>query len=1039
LLVVPPIPTAQIQAAEVETAANIPLDFHTLAGKYGEQIPVVAKFTDALTSFDAELLKSFGVSFGLGSAKDSYLAGYYLLRGSAESLELLKASGLVKSLNLQTTTDHLVPARDLSIPEINADQVWNALDGIGRNITGEGILIADLDTGVDWQHPDLWFADGAQFDWLDENSNNIPDNGTDGVDLDSSGSLESYEVLRYIDLDLDGTFNATTDWLWVENIKQDGIVQRGEPFFVVDDANSNDTLDPGEKLIKLDTPKTKYIVEKNGVNKPMVWQRGLNLTLSNHTDTDGHGTGVSGILLGGQLGYRKYVGVAPKADLMMIKVFGTSSEAFTIIEGLAYAYNHGADVILIEVGQWVEVFMDGSSYTEWFIDYLNSNGVPVIVPSGNLGGNFKHAKYDITGVSTRNHIFNFDIPHLAFSEEHTVYITVLTTNDTDFMTANFTVGVPTGPGPPLSDTLLHPNYGNRSYGFDSDLVTGINYRSYVLNSNRGTKMMHIEMWPTAGGFPAPPPFYELEIVLQDNATVHCYIADSATAWQGGAVWSSDINNEYLITHPSTADDALSVASYHTRSIFGTIGSIASYSAIGPRIDGVSKQGIAAPGGFDIVSDFSNYSTWASWFNGSGALPLNPSFGGYRLFSGTSAAGPHVAGAAALMLQVSPSSGSIVSDVIKNTARTDSDTGTVHNPTWGYGKLDALAAVSYYDASPPVIHSVGYSPSIVEYTDSILFEANVTDNSGVSGVFLKFEVGGWLNPIWNQMNIQPSGNYTVSIGSFSYSNNVTYSVFANDTNGNPVETSPLWIIVGDSISPVVLNPWRNATTPGEDRFVGVSIDVSEPISASGVDKVLLNYTIDSWSTFSVLELSSTGSSYSGTIPGHTLGTTVEYYFWANDTAGNPAQSSILSYTTVADEWNPPIIGDPLQSPTNVTESDSVTINVTVTDDTAVDFVILSYFNGTAWTNITMVLQDGVYVATIPPQTSGKDITYRIYARDTLGNWAVSGDTMYTVESNTTPPPTTPPPEPLDYLRLALMLGIVLLFIVIAVAISRRRSR
>ncbi|MHA2375068.1 MAG: S8 family serine peptidase [Candidatus Thorarchaeota archaeon] len=674
LLVVPPIPTAQSQQVNAETSVNIPLDFHSLAGNYGEQIPVVAKFTNTLTADDANLLQAMGVSFSLGSAKESQLAGYYLLRGSAESLELLKASGLVKSLNLQTTTDHLVPARDLSIPEINADQVWNALDGIGRNITGEGILIADLDTGVDWQHPDLWFADGAQFDWLDDNSNNIPDNGTDGVDLDSSGSLESYEVLRYIDIDRDGTFNATSDWLWVETIKQDGIVQRGEPFFVVDDTNSNDTLDPGEKLIKLDTPKTKFIVEKNGVNNPMVWQRGMNLTLSNHTDTDGHGTGVSGILLGGQIGYRKYVGVAPKADLMMIKVFGTSAEALTIIEGLAYAYNHGADVVLIEVGQWVEVFMDGSSYTEWFIDYLNSNGVPVIVPSGNLGGNDKHAKYDITGVSTPSHIFNFDIPHLAFSEEHTVYITVLTTNDTDFMTANFTIGVPMGPVPPLSYTLLHPNYGNRSYGFDNDIVTGINYRSYVLNSNRGTKMMHIEMWATLGGFPAPPPFYELEIVLQDNATIHCYIADSATSWQGGAVWSSDMNNEYLITHPSTADDALSVASYHTRSIFGTVGAIASYSAIGPRIDEVLKQGIAAPGGFDIVSDFSNYSTWSSWYNGSGALPLNPSFGGYRLFSGTSAAGPHVAGAAALMLQVSPSSGSIVPDVIKNTARTDSDTG-----------------------------------------------------------------------------------------------------------------------------------------------------------------------------------------------------------------------------------------------------------------------------------------------------------------------------------------------------------------------------
>ncbi|MFX0106739.1 MAG: S8 family serine peptidase, partial [Candidatus Hodarchaeota archaeon] len=624
-------------------------------------------------SDEVDLFESLGIRFALGNADESHIENRYLIRGSQQAIEAALDTGLIVRLLPQISGDRIYPTRDLSIPEIQADLAWEIQDGLGNNLTGEGILVADLDTGIDWKHPDFWFADGAEYDWLDD-ADGIVENASDAIDLDGNSLASSNEALYYIDIDRDGTFNATTDWLWADSLIQDGEPQIGEPFFVVNDTNGNDALDLSEKVTQLSTPKTKYIVEKDGdpfTPSIIHWDRdGLgNLTSTTHVDTDGHGTGVAGILLGGQLGYRKYVGVAPSAELMMIKVFGASNERLTVLEGIQYAYYHGADVILIELGQWVEVFMDGSSTEEWWIDYVTSMGVPVIVPSGNLGGSDKHVGIDIIGPSFPSHTTDFNVPMMT-AEIQVVWITFLSVNDTDFMQADFTI-LPPGGAP----TLLHPNYGFRNWGMDTDGVTGTTFYSYVQNSSRGTKMMHIEIFLGSG---LPLGVYPVNITLNKSGTVHGYIADSSSGWSGGAVWTvaADVKNEYLITWPSTADTAVSVASYHTRSFYGAIGSIASYSAIGPRIDGVQKQGVAAPGGWDIISDYTNESAWnGAWYAGpGGALPLNPTFGGYRLFSGTSAAGPHVAGAAALMLQSNPSSGIEVGSILTSTAVTDGFTG-----------------------------------------------------------------------------------------------------------------------------------------------------------------------------------------------------------------------------------------------------------------------------------------------------------------------------------------------------------------------------
>lgn len=70
-----------------------------------------------------------------------------------------------------------------SVPLIHASDAWQLQDSEGNNLTGEGVLVAVLDTGVDYMHPDLGGGFGPEYkvvggyDFVNEDGDPMDDNG----------------------------------------------------------------------------------------------------------------------------------------------------------------------------------------------------------------------------------------------------------------------------------------------------------------------------------------------------------------------------------------------------------------------------------------------------------------------------------------------------------------------------------------------------------------------------------------------------------------------------------------------------------------------------------------------------------------------------------------------------------------------------------------------------------------------------------------------------------------------------------------------
>lgn len=588
---------------------------------------------------------------------------------------------------------------DVSTAEVQADLRHASVLGdnpLGYN-RGAGIIIADFDSGIDVFHPDFFFVDEsvAPYEWIDTNGNGVFDPGVDRVDLDRDGVADPNERLEWWSTD-PNPFVVDTRYNWFYHDANGNGTRDfgpdagfgesdptyGELVFMPIDRDGNTQFGPGDQLASLGLSKIRAVLDSDGTE----YRRGFDLI---HTPPDerGHGTSVASILVGQAAGYgRAAVGVAPDAELVMVnRDIGFDGGSGSLFSATAWARAEGADVFLWEFGAWTKQFLDGSSALEQTISELSGSQDSVhVIPNGNFAAAGRHAM--VTLQPGQSAVRTLAVPSgIAPSG---VFLTLLWQSDINAI-----------------DIAMRPAGGGAFVSMSEVQAIIPLDETHFVQSARSLSSRATGRWDgvlhASTGAVDPTLDWEVRIWNERSVpiTVHLYASDSATSWSGGVHWPGTASTSHTVAWPATADQAINVGSYALNA--PETGQLSAFSGRGPRIDGFDELlDVTAPGHSDIRA----------------AVPADflGRWGSYRTtFGGTSAAAPHVAGAAALLLQSVPNASvADVSEALRAGAIQDSFTGATYNQDWGHGKLRVEAAYWELAANLCPIIGVPGSPTPV---------------------------------------------------------------------------------------------------------------------------------------------------------------------------------------------------------------------------------------------------------------------------------------------------------------------------------------
>jgi subtilisin family serine protease len=550
-------------------------------------------------------------------------------------------------------------------------------DKDGNLLTGKGVVVADMDSGIDVFHPYFFFADGGEFDWIDVDGNKKFTPWVDAVDLNKNGQADANEKLGVLFI-ADGTYGllgaespnyqADMDFLYIDanNDKnrnyglKDGFTEQdptyGEQLLITIDADKNNTLSIGEKIVALKTSKVRSVREKNGT----VRRRGIDL-IHTEPDTIQHGTGVMGLINGGHYGVQRIHGIAPDAEVVMANIDYKYTPPYVteFPEYLEFIKGENPNILLIEDGEWQWQFMDGSSEEELMMDEMARNGIIVIGGGGNLAG-AKELMKDT----------------LSAGETETYEISAARKSEGKINNGMFTSFLWTEPSNNISFVIETPEKQKTKVISDgSGFFTLGKYNIFYSRdvSPRNTVMMRFGFSEVDSGSVGGD--WKITAMSPQNVVLWGFTGDVSQSWSGTTHWDNHVTDEGTVTFPCTGDSVIAVGAYTVNYPFyqqDVIGDLCYYSGRGYNITGKMGEDITAPGHatFSTAPDFAT-----------------------QIFSGTSSAAPHVVGAAVLMLQYSPTlTHSQIRQILLSTATSDNYTGTVPNSDWGYGKLNIEAAI-----------------------------------------------------------------------------------------------------------------------------------------------------------------------------------------------------------------------------------------------------------------------------------------------------------------------------------------------------------
>lgn len=418
-------------------------------------------------------------------------------------------------------------------------------------------------------------------------------------------------------------------------------------------------------------------------------------------DINGHGTHVAGTAAGNgsALASRKFTGMAPEADLIVVKGGDSTFSSFDVINAITYlqglATTLGRPIVInMSFGFYLSAH-DGTDAEEITIDQFTASapGRAVVVAAGNDNGSNLHNRLSLAGSSSVS--TNFTVP--AGSSGTEIFSYRMYANNSSDLTATLTV-------PGGSTVTANANQNASGNVLNNDFSVTLYNAVDPANGHR-----YVDVMVARNGSNTGSPAGTWLLQFTNNTTASLTLDGwlrKGSSFNNIVLGSGD--NNYMVSSPGNAASAITVASYVGKlSVFTASNllsrylterqdSISSSSSRGPRRDGVLKPDIAATG-HGVVSCLSSDALPAY-------TPIITNTGLYQLLQGTSMAAPVVAGSIALLFQANPAaSAAQVKTLLSSTANKDAQTelpGATPNTTWGSGKTDVFKAVSsLFNCSP----------------------------------------------------------------------------------------------------------------------------------------------------------------------------------------------------------------------------------------------------------------------------------------------------------------------------------------------------
>lgn len=588
-------------------------------------------------------------------------------------------------------------------PDVEADQVWPLPDAEGHGLTGRGVVICDIDGAVDIFHPMFFYADGGTFSWQDVDGDGNWSPG-DAVDMDGDGLVDPGEKLGWLPMTgyyppgRDTTrFQAGYDFLF-QDANENGVRDHGPPAFKEQDPCY------GERLF------LAADANDNGLLDPDESLVGLKTSkIRAIYDDIIYRRGVDLIEFDGieDIDHATAVcGILAGGWDKWHHMSGVAPDAELLIavdwgvESFNWARAESADIVLYEQGGSVS---DGSNNFELQIDEAASEGMIFVTAAGNDRLTLQH----VTLSGGREQCFMNASPYwisLLFVWRGQLGSSLrMRGPDGSLWTLSPTGDDVTGGGPTLGGRLRE--------------------------TIRGTFFWEVGVSDLRGGVPIGPwhlAFPESPVEIQG------YFNRTGRVDSSG--WVGD-DGRYTVGWPGSADSAITVAAYDN----DPIGRIAWFSSSGPRVDGRPDLTIAAPG--------------------VGVYATRPGGANFGRFSGTSAAAPFAAGAAALLKQAFPDMDSgLFRSLLTQGAGKDSLTGDTDR--WGAGRLRIRQSlVAGLERSAQLAGSsrlpVRASPNPLLAETYLSWQSGVTNDAEVN----IYSVDGRL--VWNTVSA-PSGGRVSSV-------------------------------------------------------------------------------------------------------------------------------------------------------------------------------------------------------------------------------------------------------------------------------------